>query len=470
MFRAALISMLLTSTALADTWTVDDDGKADFDNIQAAIDASSDGDEIVVMPGTYTGTGYEVVNMLGKAVWLHSSKGEQVTIIDGEDARRGIYCGNGETSNTIIEGFTITNGYSYVGGGMSTENNSNPTLENCTFSDNRAWGYGGGGMWNYNSSPTLTNCTFTGNIGFGCCGEYGGGMWNDNSSPTLTNCTFTNNTAQVGGGMANLDSSPKLKNCTFTNNIASRGGGMYSLGSPTLTNCTFENNTAYSGGGMYSLGSPTLTNCTFIANTAIGTMYPGYGGGGMVNAGQSTLINCTFIGNTSPCEHCIGGGVWNGGGGTMTNCIFTDNTAGSNGGGMGNSNSNATLTDTTVCGNTPDQIYGDWTDNGGNTIEDVCTTIGACCVDFSDGCYNVSELTCLAGSGTWLGPKTVCDDGECKSPICEADIDGNGSVDVGDLLAVIDAWGQVHSPADVNQDGIVDVSDLLMVVGNWGEC
>ena len=34
--------MFLTSTALADTWTVDDDGKADFDNIQAAIDAASD--------------------------------------------------------------------------------------------------------------------------------------------------------------------------------------------------------------------------------------------------------------------------------------------------------------------------------------------------------------------------------------------------------------------------------------------
>ena len=55
MFRTALISLFLTSTALATTWTVDDDGKADFDNIQAAVDASSDGDEIVVMPGTYTG-------------------------------------------------------------------------------------------------------------------------------------------------------------------------------------------------------------------------------------------------------------------------------------------------------------------------------------------------------------------------------------------------------------------------------
>jgi hypothetical protein len=49
MFRTALISMFLTSTALATTWTVDDDGKADFDNIQAAVDAASDGDVIVVL-------------------------------------------------------------------------------------------------------------------------------------------------------------------------------------------------------------------------------------------------------------------------------------------------------------------------------------------------------------------------------------------------------------------------------------
>ena len=39
MFRPVLISLFLTSTALATTWTVDDDGKADFDNIQDAVDA-----------------------------------------------------------------------------------------------------------------------------------------------------------------------------------------------------------------------------------------------------------------------------------------------------------------------------------------------------------------------------------------------------------------------------------------------
>ena len=93
MLCAALISLFITSTALATTWTVDDDGKADFDNIQAAVDAASDGDEIVVMQGTYTSTqDGHVVNMLGKAVTLRSSDPSDsdvvaATIIDGKNTR-----------------------------------------------------------------------------------------------------------------------------------------------------------------------------------------------------------------------------------------------------------------------------------------------------------------------------------------------------------------------------------------------
>ena len=117
MFRTALISMFLTSTALATTWTVDDDGKADFDNIQAAIDAASDGDEIVVMPGTYTGTGDYAVNMNGKAILLRSQNGAEDTIISGQGQRVVIHCGNNETASTIISGFKIIDGNSTFGGG-----------------------------------------------------------------------------------------------------------------------------------------------------------------------------------------------------------------------------------------------------------------------------------------------------------------------------------------------------------------
>jgi hypothetical protein len=53
---------------------------------------------------------------------------------------------------------------------------------------------------------------------------------------------------------------------------------------------------------------------------------------------------------------------------------------------------------------------------------------------------------------------------------CPEDVDGDGSVAVGDILALIAAWGSADEAADVNGDGIVDVSDLLALVGAWGPC
>jgi hypothetical protein len=76
------------------------------------VDAPSDGEEIVVMPSNYyiDGTGSVVVDMSGKAIWLHSSDGAAATRIFGEDARRVIICMTDETEDTIIEGFTIEYG------------------------------------------------------------------------------------------------------------------------------------------------------------------------------------------------------------------------------------------------------------------------------------------------------------------------------------------------------------------------
>ena len=100
-----LVVCVMSGTALADTWTVDDDGKADFDNIQAAVDAASDGDEILVMPGTYTGTGEEVVRIADKSVSLLSKDGLEQTIIDGEGKRKGIYCSNSIFYTSILRNF-----------------------------------------------------------------------------------------------------------------------------------------------------------------------------------------------------------------------------------------------------------------------------------------------------------------------------------------------------------------------------
>ena len=52
-----LFVVLAAAGVNADTITVCWDGSGDYTTIQAGIDAASDGDEVVVCAGTYTGEG-----------------------------------------------------------------------------------------------------------------------------------------------------------------------------------------------------------------------------------------------------------------------------------------------------------------------------------------------------------------------------------------------------------------------------
>jgi subtilisin family serine protease len=53
---------------------------------------------------------------------------------------------------------------------------------------------------------------------------------------------------------------------------------------------------------------------------------------------------------------------------------------------------------------------------------------------------------------------------------CPADANGDGVVNVNDLLGAIGDWGLSDSPADVNGDGTVNITDLLAMIGAWGAC
>ena len=58
-----------------------------------------------------------------------------------------------------------------------------------------------------------------------------------------------------------------------------------------------------------------------------------------------------------------------------------------------------------------------------------------------------------------------------SADLCPADLNGDGSVGILDLLALLAAWGtDPGGPPDFNGDGIVGILDLLTLLANWGRC
>jgi pectin methylesterase-like acyl-CoA thioesterase len=74
----ATLLLALASASTGRTIYVDDDGPADFSNIQAAINDSNDDDIIEVRPGTYTGTGNRDIDFKGKAITVKSKYGPEI--------------------------------------------------------------------------------------------------------------------------------------------------------------------------------------------------------------------------------------------------------------------------------------------------------------------------------------------------------------------------------------------------------
>lgn len=331
-----LFSLVLSTLALSTTIYVPDN----YPTIQGAIDASVNGDTVIVRPGTYV----ENTDFVGKAITVHSEQGASVTTIDGSKAGSVVTFQNGEGLDTVLEGFSITNGLSSNGGGIYCYY-SEPTIADNSISENTA-ADGGGGIFCAHSSPYFTDNTISDNtaargggihcrnsssplieknaITWNAASEGGGIHCDDNSAPDITDNTISGNSAEVtGGGIGCYYTDPTITNNIISENTAKYGGGIDARGNlEVITGNTILKNTAdYNGGGIFCRDtSPEITNNIIMGNS-------GTSGGGLYcySTSSPVIVNNTFSDNTAS----EGGGIFCRGfsSPTITNTILWRNNA-----------------------------------------------------------------------------------------------------------------------------------------------
>jgi parallel beta-helix repeat protein len=221
-----------------------------YGTIQAAIDAATDGDGVLVADGIYKGVGNRDLDFKGKVVHLRSASSAANCIIDCENSGRGFHFHSGETAKSRLEGVSIKNGNANCGGGIYCSSNSSPSIAGCTIASSAATNDGGGIHCSF-SSPEITNCLIAENRA-----QRGGGIALDNSAPLIVNCAIADNTASTdygGGILCWTNASPTVTNCTIVNNSAgSQGAGIYCWenSSPAIGNTIIWGNHASSAGNQ----------------------------------------------------------------------------------------------------------------------------------------------------------------------------------------------------------------------------
>ncbi len=236
-----------------------------FDAIQEGIDSIHlvDGMTVMVTNGYYIGAGNMNIDPRGKKIRIMSFGDVADTIVDGDGLGPCFLVQSGETTNTLISGFTITSpagacsdgdcGYE---DGIVCRDGSSPTIENC---------------WIVGCALNAVDCT--------------GG-----SDPVLNGLAITNCNIGIysAGG-----STPAIVNTT----IDGCRLGVYAIDS---TGLRIEGSVVTGCGGR---GVSVLNDadCTVIATRIEGNL------GGLKAVGSSLAVDqCTIQGNIAPDYYAVG--------------------------------------------------------------------------------------------------------------------------------------------------------------------
>ncbi|MHC4497796.1 MAG: hypothetical protein ACYS21_01630, partial [Planctomycetota bacterium] len=404
-----------------------------YPTIQEAIYRAWDTSTIWAATGIYTGEGNRDIDFLGKVVTVSSMDPNDpdvvaATIIDCNateaEPHRAFYFRRAEEANSVLTGFTITNGYESLGGAIFCFH-SNPTIANCIIRTNKAETYGG--------AISCIEC-----------------------SPTITNCFISANAAKFGGGISCSDGSTAIANCTLSGNKAESGGGIVCyIGSPTIINCTVIGNSAAMGGGVVCLLTDETIRDSIIRNNVAG-MYP-----------QVRYF-------TTPTYSCIQDWTGDGQGNIDVDPCFVD---------AGYWDSNGTPDDSDddfwVQGDYHLKSEGWRWDSEANqwTWDDVtsrCVDAGNPGSDLRDEAVTL-EVDPLNRCGRNLRINMGAYAGTAHASMPPygwailADLTNDGTVDFRDLALWTQNWltNSSESPSDLNRDAVVDTFDFAIFTQDW---
>jgi hypothetical protein len=297
---------------------------ADYPTIQAAINASADGDTIIVSPDTY----YENINFRGKNVILTSLYYQEAdtsyitsTIIDGSnpfypDTASCVIFNSGEDTTAVIQGFTITGGGGTKwtdihgagvyreGGGVIVELSS-PTIIHNVIRNNACTDMsgvtstGGGGIRVGDGNPIIISNSIINNQA-----RYGAGVVLNYTGCRLLNNVIASNTGgedYYGGSgiwiVGNLNGKPKyIFNNTIANNVSNltTGTGGISVWSAAMVYIT--NNIVY-----FNYPAAQIKPVGSVPNVSHSDIFGGYAGTGNIFADPQFDPESFLLAETSPC-------------------------------------------------------------------------------------------------------------------------------------------------------------------------
>ena len=237
----------------------------DHATIQAAIDASQDGDTIVVQPGQYP----ENLVISGLDIMLTSTAPSdpnvvQATVIDGQGAGTVVIITDGSTAT--VTGFTIT-------GGIGTPDPGAPEEY-----------YLAGGIMVGQAAPTVSHNRITGNR-----------IPDEITIPGHGNRETRLEITSIGGGIGCFYSQAVICDNVIFNNQATYGGGIYcGQGEVQIQRNVLYGNQALHGAAVLNeFDQSLMSNNLMHHNQATGV------GGGCAVIGGATLVNNTLVANSS---------------------------------------------------------------------------------------------------------------------------------------------------------------------------